>query len=372
MKEVKVYTVLIAPLDWGLGHATRCIPLIRALYARGFKVIIASDGLQRRLLEMEFPQLEFVCLKGYNMLYGKDRTSTKLKLLWQIPKFFKAIRRENNWVKDFVKECAVDMIISDNRYGFYHPDILSVMITHQLNIITNNAFTESIVRKLHYRLLKPFDYCWVPDFCSPDNLAGRLSNPDKLPALSTRYIGWLSRFGTEGKLPTELTCKYDGCIILSGPEPQRTLLEEKIVQQLKDCPYKIVLVRGLPESSTVLKLLENTISYNHLPGKELLEVVAASKYVLCRGGYTSLMEMIGLGKKLILIPTPAQTEQEHLAKVLQDKQWALTMKQEEFNLTEALQQAELFDYHYPSAALSAQNHLREDAIDELLTVVSIH
>lgn len=369
MKEVKVYTVLIAPLDWGLGHATRCIPIIRALYIKGFKVIIAAEGSQRKLLELEFPYAEFVFLKGYNMVYAKGRMATILKLLFQIPKFFNAIHKENIWVKDFVKNNKIDLIISDNRYGFFHHDILSVIITHQLNIITNNAFTESIIRKFHYRLLKPFNYCWIPDFCFPDNLAGRLSNPVKLPSIPTRHIGWLSRFGND-RIPSESNYQYDACIILSGPEPQRTLLEEKILSQLKDCLYKIVLVRGLPESTVDLNTTGKSIIYNHLPGAELIKVVASSKYIICRGGYTSLMEMIGLGKKLILIPTPAQTEQEYLADSLMEKNWAIRIEQDKFNLTKALQMAEQFQFQYPSAGLIQEKHLLDDEIEELKTLLS--
>ena len=364
MKDVKIYTVLIAPLDWGLGHATRCIPIIRLLYARGFQVIIATDGSQKHLLQQEFPTATFVSLPGYNINYGKSKQATRWKLFAQIPTIFKAINAEHKWLTEFVKQNKVDLIISDNRYGFYQKHINSVLITHQLNIITNNTFTESIVRRLHYRLIKPFNQCWIPDNPYPDNLAGRLSNPVKFPTTAYRYIGWLFRFDISKSASTEVA--FDACIILSGPEPQRTILEEKILKQSKDSPYKIALVRGLPNAMFTRVETDNLLYLSHLPGNELNDLVLKSKYVICRGGYTSLMEMIGLQKKLILVPTPAQTEQEYLAALLHSRKWALHIDQEVFNLTHAIKEAESFPYDLPVNNALENNQLLEQALNAVV------
>ena len=364
MKDVKIYTVLIAPLDWGLGHATRCIPLIRLLYARGFQVIIATEGLQKQLLQQEFPAATFVSLPGYNINYGKSKQATRWKLFAQIPTIFKAINAEQKWLTEFVKQNKVDLIISDNRYGFYQKHITSVLITHQLNIITNNAFSESIVRRLHYRLIKPFNQCWIPDNPYPDNLAGRLSNPVKFPTTAYRYIGWLFRF--EKTKSSNIEIEFDACIILSGPEPQRTILEEKILKHVKDSPNKIALVRGLPNAMFTRVETDNLLYLSHLPSNELNELVLKSKYIICRGGYTSLMEMIGLQKKLILVPTPAQTEQEYLASLLHSRKWALHIDQEDFNLTHAIKEAESFSYNLPIQSTFVNNQLLEQALNLII------
>lgn len=364
MKDVKIYTVIIAPLDWGLGHATRCIPIIRLLYARGFQVIIATEGSQKRLLQQEFPVAIFVSLPGYNINYGKSKHGTRCKLFVQIPKFIKAINAEHKWLTEFVKHNKVDLIISDNRYGFYHKDINSVLITHQLNIITNNTFSESIVRRLHYRLIKRFNQCWIPDNPFPENLAGRLSNPPVFPKTAYRYIGWLFRFGNPKRSNVET--EYDACIILSGPEPQRTILEEKILKQVKDSPYKIALVRGLPNAMFKRVGTDNLLYLSHLPGNELNELVLKSKYIICRGGYTSLMEMIGLQKKLILVPTPAQTEQEYLASLLHSRKWALHIDQNDFNLTNSIKEAESFPYNLPIHNAPENNQLLEQALNSIV------
>ena len=365
MKEVKIYTALVSPLDWGLGHAARCVSIIRLLNSKGFKVIIATDGLQKQLLQQEFPNAEFVTLKGYGITYGKGKLATISKLLTQIPKIFSAIKREHQWLSKFVKEQPVDIIISDNRYGLYQKEIKSVIITHQLNIITNNSFTEWLARIVHYRLINKFHSCWVPDYPFPDNLAGRLSNPKNFPEIHLRYVGWLVRLINTSINKSYINFKYDVCIILSGPEPQRTILEEKIMKQIKGCPYKVVLIRGLQTSELTVQNTEKFSAYNHLPGKELMEIVLQSKYVLCRGGYTSLMEMISLQKKLILVPTPAQTEQEYLARILMEKNWALTINQKDFDLKTAIENANNFDYALPEIEGVDRERMLEEALVQI-------
>ena len=365
MKEVKIYTALVAPLDWGLGHAARCVPIIRLLNSKGFKVIIATDGLQKQLLQQEFPSAEFITLKGYGITYGKGKLATLFKLLTQIPKIFSAIKREHQWLKKFVKNQPVDIIISDNRYGLYQKDIKSVIITHQLNIITNNSFTEWLARGLHYRLINKFHSCWVPDYPFPDNLAGRLSNPKNFPKIHLRYVGWLVRLTNTSINKSAIEYQYDVCIILSGPEPQRTILEEKIMKQIKGCPYKLVLVRGLP-NDMFKEIKADTFSiYNHLSGKELAEIVLQSKYVLCRGGYTSLMEMISLQKKLILVPTPAQTEQEYLTQILMEKKWAVMINQKDFDLKTAIEKADKFEFTLPVIEGVDRDRLLEEALIQI-------
>src|SRR5579872_4451593 len=192
--------VLVAPLDWGLGHATRCIPVIKELINQRCEVIIATDGAQRALLQEEFSSLTFVELPGYGVKYHKKRALTILRLMASIPKILIRIKQEKAWLKQFTAHEQVDLVISDNRYGLVAPGIFCVLITHQLLIKTPfGAWADHALQLLNYRMIDKFSRCWVPD-AETEGLAGALSHPRRLPAIPTRYIGWLSRFG---ELPEE-------------------------------------------------------------------------------------------------------------------------------------------------------------------------
>jgi len=367
LKEVKVYTVLVAPLDWGLGHATRCVPIIRALHKQGYNVIIAANHTQQKFFEIEFPDNKIVYLEGYNIQYASGKTGTRLKLLSQLPSFRKSVKKEHKWLSDFAKSNPIDLIISDNRYGLYHPSVPSVLITHQLNIITGNSLSENLIRKIHYGMIKPFTECWVPDLPGELNLAGRLSHPASMPSFPVKYIGLLSRWlenDIQNKEPL-----YKCCIILSGPEPQRTILEQKVLNNIVNLPYKIILVRGLPSQQTPLSIPENVTCFNHLPGNDLIQKIMDSEIIISRGGYTTLMEMIGLQKKLILVPTPAQTEQEYLAAIWAQKHWAYTVDQDKFNLQESITQSEKLNYIFPDMDLEKNAGYLQSAISNLTLII---
>ena len=367
MKEVKVYTVLVAPLDWGLGHATRCVPIIRALKKQGYAVIIAANHTQQKFFELEFPDNRIVYLEGYNIQYASGKTGTRLKLLSQLPSFWKSVKREHQWLAEFIKDNSIDLVISDNRYGLYNQSIPSVLITHQLNIISGNRLSESFIRKIHYKMIKPYTECWVPDLPGEANLAGRLSHPSAMPSFPVKYIGLLSRWLENNNQKTEPV--YKCCIILSGPEPQRTILEKKVLNNIGNLPYKIVLVRGLPSEQTPISVPDNVTCFNHLPGNKLIQKVMDSEMIISRGGYTTLMEMVTLQKKLILIPTPAQTEQEYLAAIWTQKQWAYTVNQNRFNLQDSISKAEQFIYSYPEIDAEKNAGYLQSAINNLTLLI---
>ncbi|HXB33719.1 MAG TPA: hypothetical protein VNV35_09865, partial [Puia sp.] len=126
--------VLVAPLAWGLGHATRCIPIIKELINQGCTVIIAAGGTQKEILQEEFPDLSFVELPGFRLKYGKNRAFTLLKIIFAIPKILIGIKRENEWLRRFAAREGLDLVISDNRYGLHGAGVYSVFMTHQLAI----------------------------------------------------------------------------------------------------------------------------------------------------------------------------------------------------------------------------------------------
>jgi len=233
--------LLVVPLDWGLGHATRCVPVIRDLMNNNCEVWLAGEGAQENLLREEFPSLPFLLLKGYRIKYAKNGFTAKLLL--QIPSILRSIKEENKWLKEQVSKYGFDAVISDNRYGLYHENIFSVFITHQLCIKSSlGKWTEKILQQWNYKLINKFTECWVPDEAGKNNLAGTLSHPFKFPTPPVKYIGPLSRF--EKKKIDEI--KKHLLIILSGPEPQRTILENKVIDQIVNYPATATIVRGLP------------------------------------------------------------------------------------------------------------------------------
>lgn len=317
-------TILVAPLNWGLGHATRCIPIIKKLQGHGYDVLLASDGPALMLLRKEFPQLPFIALPDYQIVYPKSGAFFKLKLLANLPQIRAAVSSEKKIIKKLVKEGRIDGIISDNRLGVRNKKVPSVFMTHQLNVLSGN--TSLFSSKVHQRFIKKFDECWVPDVQKTPNLSGKLGHPKKRSFPAT-YIGPLSRMKKE-KAPH----KYDVLALLSGPEPQRTLLEEKLMEVFIDQPKKVLLVRGVLEEETRTTINKNITIVNFMQTQELQRAINESKWVVSRSGYTTIMDLAAMEKEAYFIPTPGQYEQKYLAKQLKQKGIVPSCRQEKFNL----------------------------------------
>ena len=340
--------VCVAPLDWGLGHATRCIPLINALIALNYSIYIACEGKQESILKEAFPHATFLPLKGYSIRYSKLKSLLIPTILWQIPKIVLAIIHEHNWLKKVTKNHQFDLIISDNRYGFFHKQVPSVFITHQLEIQTPYEWLSRLCKNISYRFINKFIACWVADMKPPNNISGKLVNTSKLPSITIWYMNCLSRL--QKNVQTEIDIeekkiKFLG--IVSGPEPQREIFENILWQQGNELNFPFVIVAGVPEKKLYQKTTAKGTLYNHLTESELAKQINNAEYIICRGGYTTLLELIPFKKKLILIPTPGQTEQEYLAQYWQEKQWAISFSQAQFNLLDALKTANNFKYQTP-------------------------
>jgi uncharacterized protein (TIGR00661 family) len=341
--------ILVAPLDWGLGHATRCIPIVYELLRHECDVWLAAEGAQEALLKQEFPELSFLSLPGYRVKYGRSATGMLWNIFSQSYKILSAIKQENNWLKKMVIEHGFDAVISDNRYGLNHTAIPCIFITHQLNIISPlGKWLERFLQKRNYKYINRFRECWVPDEEDENNLAGTLSHPEKKPAIPLRYIGPLSRFENNSDLSHSLlaagSMKDHLLIILSGPEPQRSILENKIIRDIAHYAGTATIVRGLPGTLTLIPSTNTIKFYNHLPAEELNREMNLAEYIISRSGYSTIMDITKLQKKSILIPTPGQTEQEYLAKYLQEKKIAPGILQNTFSLSSALQSARSFSY----------------------------
>ncbi len=343
MKGVKINTllasphILVAPLDWGLGHATRCIPLIHLLLNQGCRITIAASGPGITLLKKELPQVNIVSIPGYGINYSKTPGMFLPKLLLQFPRIASAIKRENRWLKNFIKENGIQAVISDNRMGMHCTGTPSAYITHQLQIETGYALLNGFARRLHYRYIRRFDECWVPDVKNEPSLAGKLSHPGIMPGIPVHYIGLLSRFDSLSKKPAT----NDILAIVSGPEPQRSIFEKLLRNQLAVLNISATLVQGLPgepQQST-----EGNLSIiNHLDAAALQQKIAEAGTVICRSGYSSVMDFVAMQKPAIMVPTPGQGEQEYLGKYLAETGRFFCTPQAQFNLQEAMKAASIF------------------------------
>ncbi|MBX2826820.1 MAG: glycosyltransferase [Flavobacteriaceae bacterium] len=322
MKKNK--TILVAPLHWGLGHATRCIPIIRALLQEGFDVLLGSDGAALLILRKEFPNLPFVELPSYDITYPKKGEWFKFKMFLKLPQIKKAMNSEKRMVKRLVADGKIDGIISDNRMGVRSKKLPSVFITHQLNVLSGN--TSFFSSKMHQKIIKKYNECWVPDVEDPINLTGKLGHPKRLK-FPVRYIGPLSRMAKK-----ELNIKYDVLVLLSGPEPQRTLLEVKMMDSFLNTDQKVLLVRGVVEEENEVYVKDNVTIVNFMQSEDLERSINESKIVVSRSGYTTIMDLAAMEKEAFFIPTPGQYEQKYLAKQLKQKGIVPSCKQEKFSI----------------------------------------
>lgn len=317
-----------------MGHATRCVPIIKALVEAGFEPVLASDGAALEILKEAFPNLMAFELPGYNITYSKSSWNFKLQLLFSVPRIRKTIQKEVALVEKIVEQEQIQGIISDNRFGVHHPLIPSVYITHQLRVLA--GVLTRLTTRIHTSYIEKFDTCWVPDTIENPTYSGRLSEYSKIQ-IPVKHIGILSRLKYKSTVE-----KYKIAIVLSGPEPQRTLLEEKMLSDFSDALGPTILVRGVLSDQLLKTRFKNLEIVNYANEKALSALLNASNIVISRSGYSTLMDLAVLGKKVFFIPTPGQTEQEYLAKRMQDLKIAPFKSQNEFKFS-ALKQLDTYE-----------------------------
>lgn len=350
--------ILVAPLDWGLGHATRCIPIIRELLKRNCEVYLAGSGDSMKLLREEFPSLPYSLLPGYDPVYP-DNGSMVWKMVLQVPKFIKVIKEEHRCIEEVIERNGIDILISDNRYGCWSAKIPSVFITHQTNIRMPNGlkWLSPVMRTFNSHLMRNFTVCWIPDVPGENSIAGDLILVDD-PSLPIKYIGLLSRFG---KKEGTQTGKYDVLCIFSGPEPQRSNLEKIVSKEVAESGLRYLIVRGIIDDVKHSRPAgSNQVDY--LDSDNLQQVIEQSSCIISRSGYSTLMDLATLGKKAIFIPTPGQTEQEYLADRLMKAGIAYSTTQATFNLKMALQKSKGFR----GFQLMDTRDLLKEAVNEIL------
>ncbi|MFZ0391883.1 MAG: glycosyltransferase family protein [Calditrichia bacterium] len=353
--------ILFAILDMGLGHATRSLPVIRRLQKDNHRLFLASSGRALQFLKQEMPDAAFLKLPSYGFQY-LSRGVSLLHLGSQVPHFLRAVRAEQRLVEKWIGEYNIRRVISDHRYGCFSREVPAYFISHQLRFAAPRHFypLEFTGAWFNDQFHRRFSAVLVPDlpFQGGGFICGRLARPFKV-GKKYCYCGPLSSINPEEGAKQEI----DLFISISGPEPQRTVLEEIIRQQLPALKGNIVMALGKPESVEVKRFSECITIYDHPARRQMQQLLNRSRMVVCRSGFSTLMELAVLGKPALLIPTPGQTEQLYLSRRLAKKGWFLSKDQNNLDLPTALKEAAL----YTGFPQSLSGHSTVETMAEIIT-----
>ncbi len=313
--DIRGQRVLVCPLNWGLGHATRCVPIVKELLAHEKTVILAAEGQAFSFLKKEFPELQIINFQGINANYGSGKSQV-FAMLRQVPKFLYQIWREHRELKKIIAENNIETVVSDNRFGLWNKRVQSIYITHQLMVKMPMKwrFLEKTIWRFHGWFIKHYQRCWIPDD-EQKKLSGDLAHKFPLPQ-NARFIGILSRF-SDVKTDENCVSPYQTIALISGPEPQRTLFENQLIAKFQNNKNATLIVRGLPSESAEMAKIGNITFKNHLETNELAQFLSTTPNIICRSGYSNLMDLTTLNRTATLVPTSGQTEQEYLAEYVQ-------------------------------------------------------
>ena len=311
--------ILIAPLNWGLGHAARCVPLVRQYLAEGDDVVLGGDGESLLLLRKTFPSLQWVELAPLQLHY--DRSTRQRAFYWRaIPQIARFAWDDRRRLQALLTTEHFDLVISDNRFGLRNNGVHCVYMTHQLYVRLPRRLRllQPIAQWMHRLVYQQFDEVWVPDYPSAqESLSGALSHGGPMDD-KVKYINPLSRF----EAPTETAdTHYDVVAVLSGLEPQRTLFEEELMRRFAHSQQTLLLVRGKIGAPPTPIYIGNITLVPFLDDKRLAEALAGAKTIIARSGYSTMMDMerLGVMNKMEWHPTPDQPEQEYLANYLKQR-----------------------------------------------------
>lgn len=309
--------ILIAPLNWGLGHATRCIPLIEDYLQQGHEVVLGGDGESLLRLKQQFPTLRHIELAPLHLTYSKH-TRQVIAILRQLPRIIQFLIRDHYQLEVLLNLEHFDLVISDNRFTLYSSLTHCVYMTHQLHICLPYMWRwlEPLAQQIHTRIANHYDEVWVPDYEAKEgSLSGLLGHPEHhIPAYKMRYIGPLSRL-TPSKYAVST---YDVVALLSGLEPQRSLLEQEIITRYSASDRTVLIIQGrVGVPATTIRHRNITIR-PYIYDDELVPVLNGCTHIIARSGYSTIMDMkkLGLIAKVEFIPTPGQPEQEYLKRWL--------------------------------------------------------
>lgn len=307
-------TVFYAVINWGLGHATRSTPIIRHLLKRGNRVILIAHGNALNLLRETFPECEYFDIHDQQIRYSRLSFLFVFKIVAQLPKMLLGWCFERRKIRELEKRLHPDLIISEMRLGVWSKRVPSVLITHQLRFYLPPVLRWAAIfgEEFNRIVFRKYRYVFVPDAEGRPNLSGELSHKGRIARHpKVRYIGCLSSIETAG---TPVEEDIDLLISISGPEPQRGCFEAKVMEQVEKYPGSVWVARGEPGIGKDRALQKGRIRiFAHLDREKMAEAMLKAKYIVCRSGYSTVMELLALGKNALFVPTPGQTEQEYLA-----------------------------------------------------------
>jgi spore coat polysaccharide biosynthesis predicted glycosyltransferase SpsG len=359
---MKNRNILICPLEWGLGHAARMIPLARKLEEQGATVFIGGGDEHLSLFRREMPGLTYISFPGFRPGYSKLFPSW-LVMFCKIPVLIFHIIREHSELKKIIRENSISIVISDNRFGLWNKEVTTVYVTHMLRVPFPKPFrfAEVIGIMAHRVIIRKYDLCFIPDLPGELNVSGRLSHQLKLP-VNARFIGLLSRFSGISHAVTGSFSFRHNAVILSGPEPQRGLLKQKLESLLMVQELPAIFLGGRPGKDNEMTQTGNLIYYNHLDSRLMSELLTGSDCIISRSGYTTIMELISLGRTALVIPTPGQTEQEYLASYLKAKGWFSSVSQKKIGTAVPVKSKASFD---GEELMKQSEKLLDEAVKEL-------
>ncbi len=340
--DIKIKKVFIAPLNWGLGHATRLLPLIRMFLERDYTVYIGAVGRSKELLLKEVPDCIFIDFPEYPIKYSKSRFFVTRFMLITFPQMLLTMVKEKRVLKKLQAQYQFSIIISDNRFGMALKNEACFLISHQLRykLPWPIGRMEWLPEYFNYVIFKNYHRILVPDRQGAGSLSGELShNLRYIPKKKLNYTGIITDLSLQKKGPSK---PLDYFVIISGPEPQRTIFEQIIFEQIANLEGRIIGALGTPEKDYKIRI-GGAIFYSYLSREEIVACMSASKFIIARPGYTTMMEMVELGKKGLFVPTPGQIEQEYLARYFMDNGWCYSARQIGISLSDAVAQAKTYD-----------------------------
>jgi len=333
--------VFIAPLNWGLGHATRLLPLINYLLAKNYKIYIGASGRSKEVLQQEVSQCTFFDFPEYPIKYPQSRFFVTRFMLIIFPQMLLAMKNEQKKLRILHKKYQFDLIISDNRFSLALTGVKSLLVSHQLRYKLPWPIQkmEWLPEYFNYSHFRKYDRIIVPDTDENKTLTGDLShNMRYLPYNKLYYLGIMTTVEMDISEDEE---NIDYLVLISGPEPQRTKFEKIVINQVKSLQGRVVVALGKPEKNYKIRM-GNSVIYSYLNRNKISKYLGRAKFIVSRPGYTTVMEMIESGKRGLFIPTPGQIEQVYLAKYFMDNKWCYSVSQYKFDLSNAVKIAQTY------------------------------
>jgi len=353
--------VFVSPLNWGLGHSTRDIPIIEELLRHGHTVTVGSSGNALALLQRECPECNFLVFKDYPAPYSDSRFFLPA-FIAGIPSVLSAFAAERRRMEQIESENKFDLIISDNRMCVYSSRTPSYFITHQLRYSLPGYLYpfELLTMPFNSFFHGKFRGVIVPDIDPKNidrksdgskNLSGKLCRSSiKRTNIRAYYAGILT-----GTRKLQVAEDLDYLAVVSGPEPQRSRLEEIVLRQIAALPGEKAVLLGSPQKERHEKIDEMTTVHSYVSSEEKAALMNRARFIITRSGYTTMMEMAELDKRHgLFIPTPGQTEQEYLSRYYAQEGWFLSRSQYRLNLPDDVQAAMSFR-GFPEMAKTQEN-----------------